>query len=204
MRSVLRGTLAIVVLVCGGAVQPSAQITPAVPITDQTLTSMQDLVATQVFETRVRQYVRLHRVLEGPLPPMRSTTEMDDIRATMHALARRIQAARARENQGEIITPDVARMFRRRIATCLPPEEWAAVFADIDVDEAGVSVAPPALRVNMEWPHEVPFNDVPSQLLLALPPLPSELQYRIIGRSLVLWDHHANLIVDFLPAAFMT
>jgi hypothetical protein len=45
---------------------------------------------------------------------------------------------------------------------------------------------------------------VPPQLLQVLPPLPPELQYRIIGRSLVLWDHHANLVVDYLPGAFTT
>jgi len=54
----------------------------------------------------------------------------------------------------------------------------------------------------MEWPEGVPFDFVPPQLLRSLPALPPELQYRIIGRSLVLWDHHANLIVDFLPGAF--
>ena len=61
-----------------------------------------------------------------------------------------------------------------------------------------------ALRVNMPWPEHISFGFVPSQLLSALPALPAELQYRIIGRSLVLWDHHANLIVDFLPGAFTT
>ena len=54
----------------------------------------------------------------------------------------------------------------------------------------------------MEWPEQVLYGYVPPQLLAALPRLPAELQYRIIGNSLVLWDHHANLIVDFLPGAF--
>jgi hypothetical protein len=35
----------------------------------------------------------------------------------------------------------------------------------------------------------------------ALPPLPPELQYRVVGRDLVLIDLHANLIVDILPFA---
>ena len=61
---------------------------------------------------------------------------------------------------------------------------------------------PPALHVNMEWPEQVLFGFVPPQLLATLPLLPPELQYRIIGNTLVLWDHHANLIVDFLPGAF--
>ena len=64
--------------------------------------------------------------------------------------------------------------------------------------------ATPALQVNMEWPALALFDFVPPQLLLALPPLPAELEYRIIGRSLVLLDHHANLIVDILPDAFST
>jgi hypothetical protein len=71
-------------------------------------------------------------------------------------------------------------------------------------DEQGRPVAaPPPLHVNMAWPTEVTFEFVPPQLLQVLPPLPVELQYRIIGRDLVLWDHHADLIVDFLPGAFI-
>jgi hypothetical protein len=41
-------------------------------------------------------------------------------------------------------------------------------------------------------------------MLAVLPPLPAELQYRIVGRSLVLWDFHADLIVDIMPGAFLT
>jgi hypothetical protein len=61
----------------------------------------------------------------------------------------------------------------------------------------------PALHVNMEWPEHVPFGFVPPQMLAVLPLLPAELQYRMIGNAVVLWDHHANLIVDFLPGAFI-
>jgi hypothetical protein len=94
-------------------------------------------------------------------------------------------------------------MFRRQIAACLTAEEWNAVFADRTRDDEGEPVDPPPLQVNMEWPANVPFDYVPPQLLQSLPALPKELQYRMIGRSLVLWDHHANLIVDFLPGAFV-
>jgi hypothetical protein len=38
-------------------------------------------------------------------------------------------------------------------------------------------------------------------ILCALPPLPDELQYRFAGRTLILWDVHADLIVDLLPGA---
>jgi hypothetical protein len=120
----------------------------------------------------------------------------------MQLLTDRMLVARQHARQGDIITADVARMFRRRIAGCLSPEEWAAILTELAEDEAGIPVPPVALRVNMPWPEQVSYGFVPPQLLSVLPPLPVELQYRIIGRSLVLWDHHANLIVDFLPGAF--
>lgn len=204
MGAVSRGgaTALLIVLATAASVgAPSPQISEpprqAPPSTEESL-------ATQLFEERVTAYVTLHRLLEGPLPPLQPTMNMDDVRASTRFLATRIVLARQDAQRGDIITPDVARMFRRRIATCLSPEEWEAVLAEIARDEAGVPVPAVPLRVNMTWPERVSFGFVPPQLLAALPPLPPELQYRIIGRSLVLWDHHANLIVDFMPAAFTT
>ena len=40
-----------------------------------------------------------------------------------------------------------------------------------------------------------------SCVLEALPPLPAELMYRMVGRDLFLIDVHAGLIVDVLPIA---
>ena len=38
-------------------------------------------------------------------------------------------------------------------------------------------------------------------LLANLPKLPEDLEYRIIGHTLILRDVHANIIVDYLPKA---
>ena len=165
---------------------------------------LRELLATQAFETRVADYAALHRFLEAPLPPLRPTTNMAEVWARVDRLARLLIAARRDAQQGDIITPDVAAMLRRRIATCLPPEDWEDILAEMAQDEDGVIVPSAPLTVNMRWPEGLPYSFVPPQLLYVLPPLPPELQYRIIGRSLVLWDHHANLIVDFVPRAFTT
>jgi hypothetical protein len=192
--------VAISVLIAGTTAM--AQVRP-LPPPDQTAPMVEELVATQGFQERINQYVAVHRGLELPLMPLRPTLDMSRIQASRQALAHRIRVVRAEAQQGDLITPDVARMFRRRIATCLPASEWAAIVSDNAEDEEGVPAGPPALHVNMEWPEQVPFGFVPPQMLAALPRLPAELQYRIIGNSLVLWDHHANLIVDFLPGAFI-
>ena len=53
--------------------------------------------------------------------------------------------------------------------------------------------------INTVYPTTLPLADVPGGALLRkLPDLPPELEYRIIGRSLILRDVKANLIVDIL------
>ena len=42
---------------------------------------------------------------------------------------------------------------------------------------------------------------VPSNLLLNLPTLPKEVEYRIIEKHLILRDTEANIIVDYIPNA---
>jgi hypothetical protein len=187
------------------ALSPAA--TGAGPHDSQTLAAaqavaaiMEDTIATAVFQRRVANYVTLHRLLEGPLPMPQRATDMRTVRGAAQALAARLQAARKDARQGEIFTDDVTRMFHRRLATCLAQEEIATMLAQ---QEYGEDVQA-TLRVNAVWPVTVPFDFVPPQVLATLPHLAPELQYRIIGRSLVLWDHHANLIVDILPGALIT
>ena len=56
-------------------------------------------------------------------------------------------------------------------------------------------------RVNADYPAGASMPLMPTCLLAALPPLPPELEYRFVGRDLILWDVHAGLIVDFVPRA---
>jgi hypothetical protein len=52
----------------------AAQGPPLLPVPDQNVPIIQELLATQQFSEHVDQYVALHRLLEGPLPPLRPTT----------------------------------------------------------------------------------------------------------------------------------
>ena len=57
------------------------------------------------------------------------------------------------------------------------------------------------IQVNASYPGHVPLQSSPPSLLLNLPTLPPELEYRIVGHTLILRDMEANLIVDFLRGA---
>jgi len=57
------------------------------------------------------------------------------------------------------------------------------------------------LQINQSYPENLPFQSTPPTLLLNLPELPKGLEYRILGRELVLRDSDANIIVDYVPNA---
>ena len=201
-----RRTVMLAMVVFATAAGAAAQI-PQLPAASGAEPILREIVTVQAFEERVAQYVLQHRFLERMVPPLQPTRDMRQVEMAVAALAFRIRLARSDARPGDLITPEVAMVFRRRIATCLTAEEWATVLAEnaeeAEEEEEGVPAGPPpVLRVNMTWPEPVPLGFVPPLLLAALPRLPEELQYRIIGNGLVLWDHHANLIVDFLPDAF--
>ena len=53
-------------------------------------------------------------------------------------------------------------------------------------------------KVNAEYPKDVPLSTVPPDVLLTLPALPEDMQYRFAGKHLLLFDAKANIIVDFM------
>jgi hypothetical protein len=57
-----------------------------------------------------------------------------------------------------------------------------------------------SIKVNAAYPP-VPLQSMPPTLLANLPELPSDLDYRLIGRTLVLRDVHSNLILDYISKA---
>ena len=116
----------------------------------------------------------------------------------MGALAQKIRGERIRARPGDLFTPDLAAVFRRRIAeACGENFERAYEVAN----EATPDLRSWRPRVNGSYPEGAAYAMVLPQLLCALPELPEELQYRFWGRYLILWDYHANVIVDVLPNA---
>ena len=57
------------------------------------------------------------------------------------------------------------------------------------------------LHVNEAYPAHIPLQSTPPTILMNLPRLPAELEYRIVGHALVLRDAVANIVVDLIPDA---
>lgn len=171
------------------AVGSSAQ---TVPVTDDE--------AVQQFQQAADEYVLMHRYLERHLPPLTVTADVATLRQGIEAMAAAIRFARADAQQGDLFSPDVSEVLRYRIARSLQRQGLTPF--DVRADQLADTgpVGAPVLKVNGAFPWVLAAGMNPA-VLQALPPLPPELQYRMVRTDLVLIDVHADLIVDILPYA---
>lgn len=149
------------------------------------------------FEKRVNEYAAQHRTLAGELPKLKPTSSAEALADHERELAQRISSARQGAAEGDIFTPAIAAEFRRLLAITMQGHQGKRIRRSLKAAEP-VQLA---LRVNEPYPHRIPLQSSPPSLLLNLPKLPKELEYRVVGHSLVLRDADANLIVDFIPDA---
>jgi hypothetical protein len=56
-------------------------------------------------------------------------------------------------------------------------------------------------HINGTYPEGEPFSTMPANILAVLPRLPDDIQYRFLGRHLILYDTRASLILDRIPYA---
>jgi hypothetical protein len=158
-----------------------------------------DTLVVQDFESRVADYVKLHKQVEAKLPALKPTDSPAAIAQHQAELASAIRAARPRARPGEIFTPKISAEFHRLIGMTMRGRNAARIRASLRRAEP----VRPRIAINGAYPMRagVPLQSTPPTLLLNLPQLPAEVEYRIVGRSLVLLDVKANLIVDFMPGA---
>jgi hypothetical protein len=184
-----------------GALRTGAIVLAAVAVLSaragaQAITQGPDDTNRREFLARVEAYAQLHRSIESGLPRLEPTSDVARVLARRQALTDGIRRARNRSTPGEIFIPGVRAYFRELIRKALMAhtrQEARAILAEV----------PRAIRVrvNQEYPATAPLATIPPELLTELPPLPSELEYRFLGRALILRDAGANLVVDYIESA---
>jgi hypothetical protein len=158
----------------------------------------QDSAVLKDFSRRIADYVKLHKNVRSEIHRLQPTNSPAAIGRYQHQFAHRVREERRGVAQGNMFTPAVAAEFRRLIGIAMQGSEAARIRSSL-ANAAPVRLK--ALRVNHEYPADAPLQSTPPSLLLNLPSLPQELEYRVVGRNLVLLDVDCNLIVDFVPNA---
>ncbi|HLG57484.1 MAG TPA: hypothetical protein VI485_19235 [Vicinamibacterales bacterium] len=187
MRS-LRAGVAVFVVLCGSVIGAARPQNPAGTRAD----------ALGVFDERLAAYAALHQRLETSLAPMTPTGDIRSLFLASESLAFAIRTARPNARQGDIFTPAVADVLRRVIGEALDGVDREALLRDLYLEDD----VPPGYqpRVYDSYPRWA-THEMPVVVLHRLPLLPKDIAYRLVDHALVLWDIHADLIVDVLPDA---
>lgn len=157
-----------------------------------------DAVAVAEFSKRVEAYVALHKKLESSIPSLPKEATPQQIDQHQRALARRIGEARANAKRGDLFTPEMERIARKLLREIFRGPGGDQMKREIFEEYSQRDITP---TVNGRYPDEVPLSTVPPGVLAGLPKLPEELQYRFVGRHLILLDPHAHIIVDYIDRA---
>ena len=152
------------------------------------------------FEQSVQDYTALHRRLAWKTPPLQVTADPRQLRTAVDSLGHAIRVARSGAGRGDVFTDSVAQLFRRRIACALGSLDPEVLLHEMKEDE---DAGAPRLVVNGPFPWNSGNAMWPS-ILVALPQLPEELEYRLVGADLVLVDIRANVVVDVLADALLS
>jgi len=155
-----------------------------------------DAEALEEFHEETDEYVALHNKLESQLPPLPAQAAPEQLQAHEIGLGDLITSARRRAKQGDIFGSEAGRLIRERAQTVFASLYGAQDTAAIQDERSERNVA---ARVNQRYPVDVPISTMTASVLASLPRLPPELQYRFLGRHLILIDVGARIIVDYMP-----
>ena len=153
------------------------------------------------FAKRVDGYMKLRKALADSVGELDPTKSQAEITARATNLANSIIAARAQAKPGDIFTPQLSAL----VATLIKQEYSRRPDSVRETREDQQDEVPDFVpKVNTLYPTTYPLATFPATLLPLLPPLPEQLEYRVVQNYLVLRDAEANVILDVMPNAVPT
>lgn len=179
---------------------PATSESPAeAPATERVVgpLSEADAQALATMNKKLEAYVELHKSMEEGLPKLPDEATPEQIDANQRLLEQRVRDARTSAKPGDIFTPEARPVIKRLLATTFGGPEGQQLRSSV-LDENPVGMK---LTVNARYPDSVPVSSMPPEILQTLPKLSEDMEYRFIGRHLILLDTHAHLIADFIEDA---
>ena len=163
------------------------------PVRAQTQTRVNmDAAAIADFKDRVYGYAALSKKLDATIKEPSSDSPQQAFLDHQQALARLIQNTRAGAKPGDLCRKPMRNIIRRLVAGVVRGPGGGEIRKSIlDEDPGNLK-----LTVNSQYPDNAPLSTVPPQILKGLPELPERLEYRFIGKRLLLIDSHARIVAD--------
>jgi hypothetical protein len=156
------------------------------------------------FTERVKKYSDLQEKIDDSLPKVKKEEDPNVIIKREEQFKTAIRSARQDAAAGDIFIPAVRPIFKKIIKEEISGAQGKRARQMVLGEGNPKSPESPArvdLTVNGHYPTKAPLSTMPPSLLLRLPQLPEGIEYRFVGRTLILFDPKANLIIDLLPDA---
>jgi hypothetical protein len=178
---------------------PTAESPATAPATKRVVgpLSEADAKALETMNERLKRYLDIHKKLEAGLPELPKDATPEQIDKNQRLFERKMRDARKTAKQGEIFTAEAQPVIKRLLASVFATSAGKQLMKSIlDEYPAGLK-----LTVNGRYPDAIPVSTVPPEILQTLPALPEDMEYRFIGRHMILLDAHAHVIADFIENA---
>ena len=149
-------------------------------------------------QKKISQYESLKKKAGRGFPKPGKDASPEQINTYRQELRSRVAAARAGAKPGEILSPaifDLMAAVRSETEGADGHANKDAILGDGNPVEEGAGFKP---SVNATYPAEAPRSTVPPDVLARLPELPENLEFRFVGRTLILYDADIDLILDFV------
>jgi hypothetical protein len=153
--------------------------------------------ATKAFLDRMQEYVKFHNNVERMVPPLKETPSPEEIAKRETALGETLIKQRPDAREGDFFI----KQYQPYLIQIIKDDFKTRAMAD---RKALIVELPKGLKmgVNTVYPTTLPLATFPANLLKALPELPKEVEYRIVGRNLILRDTTGNVVVDVMRDVF--
>lgn len=152
--------------------------------------------AVNAFNKRIGDYVDVRKKAESGLPELTETDDPATISSREKALGDAVKKLRARAKAGDIFGTDMTPLIVEIVRA-----DWKRRDAADRIAFLEGMPKPFVPAVNMPYPVGQPLMTFPPTLLRQLQQLPEDLEYRFVGRDLILRDVKANMIVDVIRHA---
>jgi hypothetical protein len=159
------------------------------------------------FTQRVEQFVKIRNEAKQKAASLPKAATPEQIQAAERGMLEAIRVARANAKQGDIFTPDIQPLFRQILKNNFSgtgndkKESRQTARQGNPQNDKEKGEAAPIVEVNAAYPKSAPLSSVPPLLLLQLPKLPTDIEYRFVGQTLILWDNVSNVILDYMKGA---
>ncbi|MCU1386392.1 MAG: hypothetical protein JWL71_5089 [Acidobacteria bacterium] len=185
--------IAAVCSACSPTLPP--QTVPAQP--DATFEPFKQALQAYVDQTQPFRKAAAQEAEKVPGKAAAGTGAEQSVRTRQNSLADALRTRlRPTAKQGDLVTPAMATAITGEIRKAFDTPK-----RDLILDELAEQNGTPANAAAPIVNDQLVAPRVPPRLMEILPPLPKQLEYDFVGRTLVVRDVDADVVVDFIPDA---